>query len=77
MLFRSWIFTHGIAAIVSTNTTNIAPEEIRQLLTEACAGFRLYHNKNGGSGNEVHQDNALNDIAMRENNELEKKHESR
>ena len=74
---KTWIFTHGIAAIVSTNTTNIAPEEIRQLLTEACAGFRLYHNKNGGSGNEVHQDNALNDIAMRENNELEKKHESR
>lgn len=26
---------------------------------------------------EAHQDNVLNDIAMRENNELEKKHESR
>lgn len=74
---KTWIFTHGIAAIVSTNTTNIAPEEIRRLLTEACAGFRLYHNKNGGSGNEAHQYNALNDIAMRENSELEKKHESR
>ena len=26
---------------------------------------------------EAHQDNVLNDITMRENNELEKKHESR
>ena len=24
---KTWIFAHGIAAIVSTNTTNIAPEE--------------------------------------------------
>lgn len=43
---KTWIFTHGIATIVSTNTTNILPEEIRQLLTEACAGFKLYHNEN-------------------------------
>ena len=43
---KTWIFTHGIATIVSTNTTNIPPEEIRQLLTEACAGFKLYHNEN-------------------------------
>lgn len=51
---KTWIFTHGIAAIVSTNTTNIASEEIRKLLTEACAGFKLYHNENnGGSGNEA------------------------
>lgn len=40
---KTWIFTHGIAVIVSTNTTNIAPEEIKRLLTEACAGFKLYH----------------------------------
>lgn len=51
---KTWIFTHGIAMIVSTNTTNIAPEEIRQLLTEAYASFKLYHNENnGGSGNEA------------------------
>lgn len=52
---KTWIFTHGIAMIVSTNTTNIAPEEIRQsLLTEACASFKLYHNENnGGSANET------------------------
>lgn len=51
---KTWIFTHGIATIVSTNTTNSAPGEIRQLLTEACASFKLYHNKsNGGSGNEA------------------------
>ena len=43
---KTWIFTHGIATIVSTNTTNIAPEEIRQLLIEACASFKLYHNEN-------------------------------
>ncbi len=47
---KTWIFTHGIATIVSTNATNIAPEEIRRLLTQACASFKLYHNKsNGGS----------------------------
>lgn len=45
---KTWIFTHGIATIVSTNTTNIAPEEIRQLLTEACASFKLYHNESNG-----------------------------
>ena len=51
---KTWIFAHGIATIVSTNITNIAPEEIRQLLTEACAGFRLYHNENRGSStNEI------------------------
>ncbi len=51
---KTWIFTHGIATIVSTNTTNIAPEEIRQLLTEACASFKLYQNENyGDSGNEA------------------------
>lgn len=51
---KTWIFTYGIATIASTNTTNIAPEEIRQLLTEACASFKLYHNENnGGSGNEA------------------------
>ena len=39
---KTWIFT------------NIAPEEIRQLLTEAYASFKLYHNENnGGSGNEA------------------------
>lgn len=43
---KTWIFKHDIAAIVSTNTTNIAPEEIRQLLTEACVSFKLYHNEN-------------------------------
>lgn len=51
---KTWIFTHGIATIVSTNTTNIAPGEIRQLLTEACASFKLYHNENnGGAENEA------------------------
>ena len=51
---KTWIFTHGIATIVSTNTTNIAPEEIRQLLIEACASFKLYHNENKrGSVNET------------------------
>ena len=55
---KTWIFTHGIATIVATNTTNIAPEEIRQLLTEACASFRLYHNENnGGSENEAYEGN--------------------
>lgn len=50
---KTWIFTHGIATIVSTNTTNIAPEEIRQLLIEACASFKLYHDENKeGSAND-------------------------
>lgn len=44
---KTWIFAHGIAAIVSTNTTNIAPEEIKKLLIEACAGFKSYHCENG------------------------------
>lgn len=39
---KTWIFTHGIAAIVSTNTTNIASEEIKKLLIEACTSFKLY-----------------------------------
>lgn len=43
---KTWIFAHGIAAIVSTNTTDIAPDEIKQLLKEACAGFKLYHHAN-------------------------------
>lgn len=42
---KTWLFAHGIAAIVSTNTTNITPEEIKRLLTEACAGFKLYNSK--------------------------------
>lgn len=53
---KIWTFTHGIATIVSTNTTNIAPEEIRQLLTEACASFKLYYNENKeSSGNETQE----------------------
>lgn len=51
---KTWIFTHGIATIVSTNTTNIAPEEIKQFLIEACASFKLYHHENkGGPANEI------------------------
>ena len=41
---KTWIFTHGIATIVSSNTTSITQEEIKQMLTGACASFRLYHN---------------------------------
>lgn len=46
VFIKTWIFTHGIASIVSTNTTTIAPEEIKNLLTEACASFKLYYNEN-------------------------------
>lgn len=44
---KTWIFAHGIAVIVSTNTTGITTEEVRRLLIEACAGFRLYHQEGG------------------------------
>lgn len=47
---KTWIFTHGIATIVSTNTTNIEQSEIRKLLIEACSGFNLYHNQNRENG---------------------------
>lgn len=51
---KTWIFTHGIATIVSTNTTNITSEEIKQLLTQACASFKLYHcEEKGGLENET------------------------
>ena len=46
---KIWIFAHGIATIVSTNTTNISSEEIRKMLVEACAGFQLYHKSNKGN----------------------------
>ena len=46
---KIWIFAHGIATIVSTNTTNISSEEIRKMLVEACAGFQLYHERNKGN----------------------------
>ena len=86
---KTWIFTHGIATIVSTNTTNIAPEEIRQLLIEAfwAAGWHWLSSITlflAGAviavllillAIEAHQDKVLNDIAMRENNDLEKKYE--
>lgn len=40
---KTWIFAHGIASIVATNTTEIPTEEIRRLLIEACASFRSFH----------------------------------
>ncbi len=39
---KTWIFTHGIATIVSTNTTEISTEEIKQFLVEASASFHSY-----------------------------------
>lgn len=39
---KTWIFTHGIATIVSTNSTNISIEEIKLLLMEASASFHSY-----------------------------------
>ena len=44
---KVWIFAHGIATIVSTNTTGISQEEIRKMLTEAGESFRLYYEKRG------------------------------
>lgn len=42
LFVKTWIFTHGIATIVSTNTTDISSEEIKQLLMEASASFYSY-----------------------------------
>ncbi len=39
---KTWIFTHGIATIVSTNSTEISSEEIKQLLVEASESFYSY-----------------------------------
>lgn len=36
---KTWIFTHGIATILSTNQTNIPKEEVKQMLLEACTSF--------------------------------------
>lgn len=36
---KVWIFTHGIASIISTNSTAIPEEEIRTLLIEAYTAF--------------------------------------
>lgn len=36
---KTWIFTHGVASIVSTNSSSIPEQEIRRILTEACTSF--------------------------------------
>lgn len=36
---KVWIFTHGIASIVATNSTAISEDEIRALLIEAYTAF--------------------------------------
>lgn len=45
IFIKTWIFTHGIASIISTNTTYIQPEEIKQLLIEASSCFRFQAEK--------------------------------
>ena len=46
LFVKIWIFTHGIATIVSTNTTHISSEEIKRLLLEASASFHAYSQAN-------------------------------
>lgn len=38
---KTWIFTHGIASIIATNTTTLSQIEIQELLIEASKDF--YH----------------------------------
>ena len=40
---KTWIFTHGIATIISNNETRISQKEIKKMLTEACDSFYEYH----------------------------------
>ena len=49
---KTWIFTHGIATIVSTNTTEISIEEIKQLLVEASTSFHAYSQTENGRIND-------------------------
>ncbi len=46
LFVKTWIFTHGIATIVSTNTTDISSEEIKKLLVEASTSFYSYSQLN-------------------------------
>lgn len=40
-LFRMiWMFTHGVATLVTSNRVNISDKEIKRLLTKAYEGFR-------------------------------------
>lgn len=42
---KTWIFTHGIATLVSTNTTKISQREIKEMITEAGTSFDMYSKK--------------------------------
>ena len=42
---KTWIFTHGIATLVSTNTTKISQKEIKEMITEAGTSFDMYSKK--------------------------------
>ena len=47
---KTWIFTHGIATIISTNETRISQKEIKKMLTEACNSFYEYHQEQNKEG---------------------------
>ena len=42
---KTWIFTHGIATMISANSTRISQKEIRRMLQEASDSFYEYHQK--------------------------------
>ena len=47
---KTWIFTHGIATLVSTNTTKIPQKEIKKMLTEASTSFYMYYKDSDKEG---------------------------
>ena len=52
---KTWIFTHGVATIITNSDSKISQKEIRQMLTEAGDSFLEYKQDHGKEGsNEQH-----------------------
>jgi AcrR family transcriptional regulator len=44
-VLKSWIFTHGLASLVSTGVLDLPDEEIRDLLAEAGGAFFMFEDR--------------------------------
>lgn len=47
--FRSWVFIHGLANLVSEGIVNLPPEELIAHVEAAGSAFYMYHTQTGGS----------------------------
>lgn len=50
LAFRTWIFTHGLATLVSGGSLDIPEERIRSLLEEAGGAFYVFFEQKGKGG---------------------------